>query len=260
LFRGAAFEIYMSESLDQHRAEIERNLEAWERKPLSREVYRGFYDEIPKQIDLTIRGRIVEIGSGMGNLRKSVRGAITTDLFPAPWNDVVCDAYELPFKSGSLSHLILFDVFHHLEAPVAFLNEAQRTLAPNGRVIIFDPYISLASKPAYGFFHHEEIGWRAGINFSAQLSPPRKYYAAQGNATRLFFRDRTWLPQGWTVLAARRFAAFSYLLSGGFSKRQLYPARLLPLLRLFDRAFSMVPQPFAARCLIVLRREPIRGH
>jgi SAM-dependent methyltransferase len=250
----------MTAPINQHRAEIERNLEAWERKPLLREIYRGFYEAIRKQIDPSIRGRIVEIGSGMGHLRKAIRGAIATDLFPAPWNDLVCDAYELPFKTGSLSHLILFDVFHHLEAPVTFLNEASRAVGPNGRVILFEPYISLVGKLAYGKFHHEPIAWDAPINFSPQAPKPRNYYAAQGNAARLFFKNRQWLPAGWTVKRAQRFATFAYLLSGGFSKPQFYPQRLLPALRLMDRALSLAPQLFAARSIIVLRREPTRAH
>ena len=44
-------------------------------------------------------------------------GAVTTDLFPNPWLDLACDGYELPFRPASLSHLVLFDIFHHLRAP-----------------------------------------------------------------------------------------------------------------------------------------------
>jgi len=35
-----------------------------------------------------------------------------------------------------LSHLILFDVFHHLRAPNAFLREARRVLTREGRLIL----------------------------------------------------------------------------------------------------------------------------
>ena len=56
-----------------------------------------------------------------------------------------CDGYELPFRSASLSHLVLFDVFHHLCAPNAFLQEARRVLGHTGRLILFEPYISWSS-------------------------------------------------------------------------------------------------------------------
>src|SRR5437773_10537755 len=113
----------MSMPLVQHQTEIQRNLVAWQNKPLLRRLYSKFYERIVALLDTNLSGRIVEIGSGVGNLKSHLPSAVSTDLFPNPWLDVVCDGYELPFVNGSLSHLILFDVFHHLRAPNAFLRE-----------------------------------------------------------------------------------------------------------------------------------------
>jgi len=148
----------VSIALAQHQVEIEANRRAWESRPLLREVYAGFYRRIIAQMDQSLAGRIVEVGSGVGNLKSHLPRSISTDLFPNPWLDLVCDGYELPFASGSLSHLILFDVFHHLRAPDAFLREARRALRSEGRLLVFDPFISLASWPAYGLLHHEPVG------------------------------------------------------------------------------------------------------
>jgi SAM-dependent methyltransferase len=244
----------MSTPLVQHQTEIQRNLEAWQKKPLLRQVYAGFYNRIVALLDRGLPGRIGEIGSGVGNLKSHLPQAIGTDLFPNPWLDVVCDGYELPFVTGSLSHLILFDVFHHLRAPTAFLRESRRVLTRGGRLILFEPYISWWSFPVYGLLHHEPVAWRSQIDFADALPRPRDYYAAQGNATRLFFRreGRGW-PPGWTVFHAEAFASLSYLLSGGFSKPALYPAGSLPALARLDRALSHWPGLFGARCLVGLR-------
>src|SRR6185312_10197791 len=99
-----------------------------------------------------------------------------------------------PFDNGSLSHIVMFDVFHHLRAPNAFLREARRALAPRGRLILFEPYISIFSRPVYGLFHHEPVAWKRDIDTVESLPRPRDYYAAQGNATRLFFRGEI---SGW---------------------------------------------------------------
>src|SRR5580765_5696049 len=208
----------MSTPLTQHQTEIQRNLQAWQNKPLLRRLYAGFYERIVALLDANVPGRIVEIGSGVGNLKSRLPSAISTDLFSNPWLDVVCDGYELPVVSGSLSHLILFDVFHHLRATNTFLREARRGLTREGRLILFEPYISWSSFPVYALFHHEPVAWRSPIDFAEALPRPRDYYAAQGNATRLFFRSegRGW-PQGWTLVHAEAFAGFSYLFSGGFS-------------------------------------------
>jgi SAM-dependent methyltransferase len=242
--------------LDQHQVEIEKNLAAWRNKPLLQKIYVGFYERILRHIDTDAPGAVVEIGSGIGNLKAHLPRAICTDLFPNPWLDLVCDGYELPFVDGSVSHLILFDVFHHLRRPRAFLNEARRVLTHQGRVILFEPFISTASFPVYGLLHHEPVAWNSPIDFAGDYPRPRDYYAAQGNATRLFFRDKKadWL-SGWQVAHAEAFSAFSYLLSGGYSKPAMYPAALLGTIRHLDSMLSCCPNVFGGRCLVELRRE-----
>ncbi len=239
--------------LDQHQIEIRENQQAWESKPLLRQIYAGFYEAIRKLIDPNISGIVVEIGSGIGNLKTHVRNVVCTDLFPNPWLDVVCDGYRLPLRDGSVSHLVLFDVFHHLQTPGAFLKEARRVLVKSGRLILFEPYISLASYPVYGMFHHEPVAWREPIDFSD--APPRghDYYAAQGNATRLFFgNEKPGFASDWQVFFKTANSAFAYLLSGGYSKPAFYPITLLPVMNWIDTKLSTMPDIFASRCLVGL--------
>jgi len=244
----------MSAPLTQHQTEIQNNLRAWNAKPLLQQIYTGFYRRILELVNLRVPGQIVELGSGIGNLKAHLPQAITTDLFPNPWLDLVCDAYEMPFAAGSLSHLVLFDVFHHLRAPGAFLREARRVLAPGGRMILFEPYMSVCSLPVYALLHHEPVAWREPINL-AELLPPRDYYAAQGNATRLFFRKEIpgW-PEGWRLFHAEAFSCFHYLFSGGYSKPAFYPAGWLAAIRKLDAVLSRWPRIFGGRCLVGLRR------
>jgi SAM-dependent methyltransferase len=251
----APFEIHsMTAPLTQHDAEIHQNLESWNAKPLLQKIYAGFYQRILQLIDQNIPGRVLEIGSGIGNLKACFPKAIATDLFPNPWLDLACDGYEMPFKTASLSHIVLFDVFHHLRAPNAFLKEARRVLAPTGRVILFEPFISVTSRPIYGLLHHEPIGERLPIDHADVLPRPRDYYAAQGNATRLFFRQEIsgW-PARWTIFHAEAFSCFHYLLSGGYSKPAFYPANWLERVRGLDAKLSRWPGWFGGRCLIGLR-------
>ena len=244
----------MNSPLEQHQHEIQQNLRSWESKPLLQKIYAGFYDRIVALIDERVPGRIVEIGSGIGNLKSRLPHALATDLFPNPWLDLVCDGYELPFRDGSLSHLVLFDVFHHLEAPNVFLREARRVLAPGGRLILFEPFISVCSFPIYGLLHHEPVAMNRSINLAETLARPHAYYAAQGNATRLFFKREipNW-PAGWSIFHAEAFSAFHYLLSGGFSKRAMYPAAWLGTVQRVDAALSRWPRLFGGRCLIGLQ-------
>ena len=246
----------MKPPLEQHQVEIRENLRNWEAKPLLQRIYAGFYDRIMALVDEGLPGRIVEIGSGIGNLKSRLPQALATDLFPNPWLDLACDGYELPFRDGSLSHLVLFDVFHHLEAPNAFLREARRVLVQGGRVILFEPFISASSFPIYGLLHHEPVAMGNSINLKKELRRPRRYYAAQGNATRLFFRRETpdW-PTDWNISRLEAFSAFHYLFSGGFSKPAMYPTSCLRTMRRLDAVFSRWPSLFGARCLIVMQKS-----
>jgi SAM-dependent methyltransferase len=246
----------VSQSIQRHQNEIQSNRIAWEKKPLLRSIYAQFYRRILGLLDMRLSGQTVEIGSGIGNLKAHLPKAIITDLFPNPWLDLVCDGYRLPFLDATLSNLILFDVFHHLEKPCAFLKEASRVLAPQGRLIVFEPYIGLASFPIYAWFHPEPVGWRKHIEMLDTPPEEGRYYAAQGNATRLFLHRRSteWLA-GWTPFHAEAFACFSYLLSGGFTKPSFYPSSWYPRLQAIDARLSRWPGVFGGRCLIGLRRQ-----
>lgn len=243
--------------IDQHNIEIEQNLQAWRRKPALQLAYRDFHRRIASHVDPAVPGKIVELGSGIGNIRDVIPECVRTDLFANPWLDQVENAYDLTFNDGEVSHLILFDVFHHLEHPRTALAECRRVLAPRGRVIIFDPYISLMGRLVYGPLHHEPIGGDRPIVATAPSSfdPHRHtYYAAQGNSTRVFWKNAApELLEGWQVIARERIGAWAYAMTGGYRKPQLYPTACYPLMKRIDTVAETLPQLFALRALIVLR-------
>jgi SAM-dependent methyltransferase len=243
----------------QHNVEIERNLQAWNRKPVLRLAYRDFHRRIAAHIDPVLSGKIVELGSGIGNIRDVIPGVIRTDLFPNPWIDQVENAYRLSFKEQEVSHLILFDVFHHLRHPRTALQECRRVLQRQGRVILFEPYVSLVGRIVYGPLHHEPIGFDRPIAPAAptDFDPDQDdYYAAQGNATRVFWQGAApEIIEGWDLIARERIGAWPYALTGGYSKPQLYPTALYPLLARLDRLMEVAPSLSALRALVVLRKR-----
>jgi SAM-dependent methyltransferase len=245
--------------LGQHNLEIHANAEHWRRKPLLQEIYRNFYLEIANELRRDLPGETVEIGSGIGNLKTVVPDAIATDLFPNPWLDRIENAYALSCADGSVANLILFDVWHHLQYPGTALAEFHRVLTPGGRLIIFDPAMGLLGRIVYGLFHHEPLGLRDEISWLAPtaFSPDdMTYYAAQGNAQRVFFSEK-WVAQlgDWRPVRKRLLAAISYVASGGFSGRQLYPRSLLPAFRAIDSVAEYIPALFATRLLVVLEKK-----
>jgi len=248
----------VSLSVEQHNIEILQNRELWEKKPLLRKVYAQFYREIARRLTPALPGLIVELGSGMGNIKQHIPQAIATDIFPNPWLDRVENAYHLSFSQGEVGHLILFDVWHHLRYPGTALQEFSRVLAPGGRIIVFDPAMGLIGRFVFGHFHHEPLGLEEEIEWNAPDSftgLEAAYYAAQGNASRVFgsetFKD---LHRTWRIVEVKYFSGLAYVASGGFRGPQLYPGALWPLFNRMDLVLSRFPK-LASRMLVVLERK-----
>jgi len=243
--------------VSQHNKEIHENLEAWSRKPVLKRIYRAMHEEIARELS-PVEGTVVELGSGIGNIKDVVPGCLRTDLFPNPWLDRTENAYALSFADSSVSNLILFDVLHHLRYPGTAFQEFRRVLADGGRVLIFEPCISLLGRLVYGPLHHEPIGRADGLQWDAPegWAPSLvDYYAAQGNASRIFldglFADRL---QDWRIVAVKRYSKISYVASGGYSKPQLYPDAAYDLMRSLEKVLDRMPSMFATRLLAVLEK------
>jgi hypothetical protein len=117
--------------------------------------------------------------------------------------------------------------------------------------------MGLLGKLVYGAFQHEPLGLGDEIDLNVPLGPPPlRYYAAQGNCWR-FFRSNAFDVSAlgpFRVIDIKTYSALSYVASGGFSKPQLYPACLLPVLRLVERACDLFPSVFSTRMLVTLER------
>lgn len=244
---------------EQHNIEIHENQKYWDNKPLLREIYDDFYNLITSEVNQDLDGKIVELGSGIGNLKKKIPSCITTDIFDNQWIDQTENAYRLSFEDNSVSNLILFDVWHHLEYPGDVLKEFNRVLVDKGRVIIFDPDMGLLGRLVYGVFHHEPIGtfkkinWRKTNKIDFEDLP---YYAAQGHANKIFvgssYKDKL---TGWTKSKVKRMSKLSYVASGGYSGKQLYPDGMYGSMKRFDKFLDILPQLFSTRILVVLEKK-----
>ena len=246
--------------ISQHNSEIKNNLLCWNNKSVLRKIYADYYHLIRSCISDDNKGKIIEIGSGIGSINKVIPECLRTDMFPNPWIDIVEDAYNLAHKDNSVSYIILFDVFHHLQFPGKALEEFRRVLGRKGRVVIFEPYISLLGFLVFGFFHKEPVHWFRPIDWNKgdeNLSETDNYYAAQGNATRAFFSKGQYQKHlvNWNILQKRRFSGFSYILSGGYSRPQLYPDNALSIIKKIDIILNFIPSIFAIRSLIVLEKR-----
>ena len=244
--------------INLHQELIDKNREYWNRKPLLRTLYGDFYRLISTHLSRLPNGKIVELGSGLGNIHEVIPDCIRTDLFPNPWIDQIENAYKLSFADETVSDLILTDVFHHLKYPGTALKELHRVLHKGGHVIMLEPFLSVLGLFVYGASHDEPIAVTRRIEWFAPESwNPENidFYAAQGNATRIFVQNgyRSKL-ETWRNIETIRLSAIAYSASGGFSKPQLYPSSFLPIIKRLEKFLDLFPTLFATRLLVILEK------
>jgi SAM-dependent methyltransferase len=226
----------LSEPLDCFR-------ETWAQKPALRLIYADFYDRIAGRC---LPGRTIEIGGGIGNLKQRLGDVITTDVQSAPWLDCVADAQRLPFAGACAANIVMVDVLHHLEFPLAFFRDAARVLHPGGRVIMIEPAITWGSTLFYRLLHHEPVRSRAEVLMEGAPRPERDPYDSnQAIPTILATRERERLHRllpALRIIMVEWFSFAAYPLSGGF------------------QPWSLLTPDFARRLLAVERKlEPALG-
>ncbi len=237
------------------RAALWRRRDVWRRKPILRMLYGEWYRTVVSHLQ---PGLTLEVGGGSGNLKEFAAAVICTDVVEVPWLDAVADAQRLPFASGSLANVVLFDALHHIERPRLFFEEAVRVLRPGGRLVVMDPYISWLSWPVYRFLHPEPMHFSGDLLTATAAERGRQPVDAnQAVATILFERSfddfQRRYPQ-LRKLAHQRHAFFAYPLSGGFDRPSLLPLGLVRPLLALERALGSLGRILAFRVLVVLER------
>lgn len=230
----------------------------WESKPVLRAVYTDYY----RRMTASCRsGRTLEIGAGSGNLKSFLSDVVSTDLLPAPWLDAVADAQSLPFREGSFANIVMFDVLHHLVAPVRFFREAERLLQPGGRIVMVEPAITPISWIFYRFFHPEivDMGVDPLLVVEACGADRDPFEGNQAVPTLIFGRFARRFEREFPELRVsrcERLSLFAYPLSGGFRAATFLSERVVaPLLRLEDTLLPWLGPLMAFRLMVVLERR-----
>jgi len=228
----------------------------WERKPVLRAIYDDFYDRIAAAC---VPGAAIEIGGGIGNLKRRVGGVIATDIQFAPWLDAVADAQQLPFASGSAGNIVMIDVLHHLEFPAVFFRETLRVLRPGGRIIMVEPAITWGSSLFYRLLHHEPVRMSADSLGDGMPDPQRDPYDSnQAIPTLLATRDRARFHALFPELRIVRvdwFSFVAYAFSGGFKSWSLISERVARYLLRAERPIEPALGRFGAfRVMLVIEK------
>jgi SAM-dependent methyltransferase len=231
-------------------------LDVWERKPVLRMIYDDFYDRI---IAECAPGLTVEIGGGIGNLKRGLPQVIATDIQFARWLDCVADAQHLPFRDGMAANIVMVDVLHHVELPVHFFREAERVLRSGGRIVMVEPAITWGSTLFYRLLHQEPVRMSADPLVDGTPDPRRDPYDSnQAIPTLIATRDRQRFERLFPNLKIKRVVWFSfatYPLSGGFKRWSLIPQGVATYTLKLERAIeSMLGRIGAFRMMLIVEK------
>lgn len=207
-------------------------------KPFLRRLYAAFYAEFVRgAAGAPPEGLLLEIGAGAGFLDELIDGLRTLDLRPGARVDLCASALDLPLAAGSVSTMFMLDVLHHLPDIERYFSEAQRVLAPGGRVVMIEPTDSPLARLVYKHLHHEPFD-ETQQDWTLEMGGPMTS-SNQALPWIVFERDRARFESlfpGLRIVEVRRHTILLFLLSGGLSMRQLAPSSAFGLLHGLESA------------------------
>jgi len=224
----------------------------WDASPILRRFYRDVWGYAMPYV----RGSpVIELGGGAGFIRECYPEVISTDFLPFPESDLVCDATRLPFAAESIGSFVAVAFFHHCRNPRRLFAEVSRALAPGGRFIIFDPYISVASKVLYRFGTVESVDLNeAPLKSEEGAGESPLLEANVARATILFERNRAVFEEAFPnlrVVRIERENLFRHIAAGSCVQKSPFPDWCYPVACLLDR-FLEPFRRFTGMCLVVV--------
>ncbi len=201
-----------------------------EQRPLLKRCYDDWYARLLADVrSVPGDGLLLELGSGGSCLKELEPAFITSDVVPGVAERLI-DACELPFGDASLKAIALTHVLHHIPNLEAFFSEAQRKLIPGGVITMIEVAHTPFARFFFKNFHPEPYeDSRREWSFGQQDS---MMDSNQALSWMVFVRDRERFERLYPGLAIETFAYtpwFTYLISGGVTKRDLIPRFLNPL-------------------------------
>ena len=227
------FKYTFTESIDSPERTI-KHRDIILKKNFLKKIYLSWYASLSNKITNVPAGKILEIGSGGGFLKQVIPSVISSDILDLPHNDLTFSALNMPFEDNSISAILLVDTFHHIPDSEQFLNEVNRVLVNQGKLVMSEPANTFFGRFIYKNFHHEPFNpygdWK--IPSSGPMSD------ANGALPWIvFIRDKNVFNEKYKNLKIEEIhfhTAFLYLISGGVSFKSFMPGFLFKPLLILD--------------------------
>ncbi len=239
-------------SLDDPKRSLEHRKILMEKKSL-KELYQEWY-EIFKQY-IQENSLYLELGSGGGFIKNVIPRVITSDINRIPGVDQYFSASNMPFENNSVSGIFMIDALHHFPEVEKFFHEAQRILKNGGKIVAIEPWNTSWSKFIYKRFHHELFDLNRDWSF-----PTNGPLSGSNMALPyiIFCRDLNRFQEGFPKLKLKRLdlhTPFTYLLTGGFSRKAFLPDFMIRIVRFFEKQTPLLKNNLAMFATIIVEKD-----
>jgi SAM-dependent methyltransferase len=229
------------------------------RKTALRRLYRETYQRYAECLARCPgQGPVVELGSGAGFVKEVIPEVITSDVVPYAGVDRVIDGTRMPFGDETVRAIFLLNVFHHIADAVAFLREAERCLAPGGRMLIVDQHPGWISSPLLKLGHHEPFRPEAE-RWEFETSGPLS--GANGALAWIVFRrDADQFAARFPSLSLQLYRPHTplrYWLAGGLKDWSLLPGWAWPLATWIDQTLIALSGRFGSFVDVEILKLPV---
>ncbi len=104
--------------------------------------------------------KTLDIGCGNSPSADIFPNRVGIDIAPGEGVDVIGDAHELPFDSGSFEQILCSEVLEHLAKPEQAVKEMARVLGDGGRLVLTVPFIYPIHEAPYDYQRFTLYGLR----------------------------------------------------------------------------------------------------
>ena len=222
-------------------------------------VFREFYEkcDYANRKYLSGNGKQLEIGSGVGQIKKYYPEVITSEVIESPLVDMVIDATKMNLENDSIRAIYGMNCFHHIPDPAKFFNECQRVLNKGGGVVLIDPYYGWLSNLFYKrafateTFEKDQASWITETKVMVDANQALSYI--------VFVRDRKKFEAQFPGLEIVEMGVLNnyvrYVSSGGLNFKQLLPNFMIPVLKTVEFLMIPVNKIFGLHHVIILRKK-----
>ena len=208
------------------------------------QAYRSVYGELLSIADQFLKaGPSLEVGGAGGFMKEIIPDLVSSDIRISTELDLRLDATQFPFRDQSLSRIYCKDSLHHIPELRHFFREVVRCVQPGGGVACVEPYWGPLAQMIYRFGHPEDFNTRTDRWEFESHSPMD---SNQGLLFLLLRKYRVEFEQEFPeleIIENRPLTGPSYVFSGGASRRNILPDRILNKMMVLEENTSFWRKP-----------------